>query len=964
MRNTKKKQSKISIMLILAFMWTALSCPLSVKSDPNDDPYTFFINNEVIKAGFKATNENGCKVSMEAYYQYGLLVYGTPKDVKKKGIPKGFQKQETDENGEWRYLGYNYGGEPVTNEKFKDEREMKDGETYRDWIPHSVNVNGAETSWYNLKGIFKDDEEGILKKKNWTREWKRHGEYVGISASDFGSESKVQLLSPATLFSDGAVKIKHKAGGTTYYCTFTVPKLIENGKLDGAIETVQNATIKENKNSVDVPISVWTEITGTKLIPPKLITGLTARVMKYKIGKTGEWVEMDLSQCGASKSGVFKVSDSGTITFSRDMFPKGHQHIVTFKGYASFASALSDEDRRIELEKKVSINIEDPISKPVAYITGPDTLYVGEIGEIIGDGQDDRYPKFLSYHWQCPKGVPVSGTGGDVSFDEKGKYTFSLIVSNVKGEESERVFHTVKVINPGQTIIELNADNEPKTKVITTNNGIILEKDKTKTITIDAHGTVKGLEQTNKKVKRLNLSIIGATDRSFRNTNTSIQTKTASNVDNIDHVFTFNIDISELAKKNITEFTQYFKVRLKATYSDGTVQYSEDEILKTVYSKDNIQSPKPKPEPPTNLNPCAYIKCKSKVKQGSDFRVRGRATDPDDPVEELSLEWTTGIDGYGSGGLDENTRGKLKDYGDGKGGGTIWFRTPGKEVVTLRASDPYGGANCEDKVVTVLPSRPTPSLTITGKRKVNRKLLVNVKDSGGCSKRFPVDWKKTQWVIRPYNNSSATLDDIKTTTTSSTKREGGKNNKFINGDYRDLNLLFKKPGQYYVKVTLFSTSGYSRTDERILVIDPDLPPKVNFMVPDRIIRDPKDNNYATAVIVDTSTSPDGDEIGRRIWFHCFDSDNDGNYKEEKWYVLDNNTWQPVTNKKYGISGSHSSLRNINLGTVKDENRTRIEIKKNHVGRITVELMIVEDIGDTIPQFINESDYLKDSTFDL
>lgn len=176
MMNNRKIQSRISIMLILAFMWTVLSCPFSIKADTDDNQYNFFINNVVRKAGFEPANKSGYKANIETYYAYNLLVYGDPEDVESNGVPSGYPSQKQDAKEEWRYLGYNYDGEPVTNEDFRDDREMQEGETYSDWIPHSVNVSGAGASWDNLEKMFPDDTEGIIKKQNWSeREWERNG---------------------------------------------------------------------------------------------------------------------------------------------------------------------------------------------------------------------------------------------------------------------------------------------------------------------------------------------------------------------------------------------------------------------------------------------------------------------------------------------------------------------------------------------------------------------------------------------------------------------------------------------------------------------------------------------------------------------------------------------------------------------------------------------------------------------
>jgi hypothetical protein len=250
--------------------------------------------------------------------------------------------------------------------------------------------------------------------------------------------------------------------------------------------------------------------------------------------------------------------------------------------------------------------------------------------------------------------------------------------------------------------------------------------------------------------------------------------------------------------------------------------------------------------------------------------------------------------------------------------------------------------------IEVTPPIPTAVITVTGKLKENRK--VTISSSGSTSpKYYPIDVTNTTWTITPI--SGGTAADIK---------YSGSLTGFASKD-----ILFKKAGRYRINLTVKNTYGRTASASQTITIVQDLPPvaKINLPTPAgveyTIYRDPDDSNYATAEIFNESYSPDGDTINKAVALYCYDSDNDGSYKDEQWYYSKNGTSWVSTGMNYA-----NTVSNFNIYDIATSNVQKFTHKSKNVGRYWYVIRVMETIApeDTILEFLIESDYKRADTF--
>lgn len=279
----------------------------------------------------------------------------------------------------------------------------------------------------------------------------------------------------------------------------------------------------------------------------------------------------------------------------------------------------------------------------------------------------------------------------------------------------------------------------------------------------------------------------------------------------------------------------------------------------------------------------------------------------------------------------------------------IWYPEEGNYTIFLDVEDERGNTEWTEHDVKVTPPIPTAVIKYTGKLKENRKITLDSSESTSPT-YYPIDKSKIVWQITPV--SGGTAGDI--------KYEG-----VLNGNVTK-DILFKKAGKYKVKLTVTNTYGKSASTEVTLDIQPDLPPiaKIALPAPEGMIyqvyREPSDSNYATFEIYNESKSPDGDIINKAVAFYCYDSDNDGNYKEETWYYsIDGTTWQLVGMTYEQMVGY------FNIFNIAKSNVPKFILKTKDVGKYYYFIRVMEDIpeNETIPIFITESDYKRADNFD-
>lgn len=97
------------------------------------------------------------------------------------------------------------------------------------------------------------------------------------------------------------------------------------------------------------------------------------------------------------------------------------------------------------------------------------------------------------------------------------------------------------------------------------------------------------------------------------------------------------------------------------------------------------------------------------------------------------------------------------------------------------------------------------------------------------------------------------------------------------------------------------------------------------------MRNPRNNSKATVILRDKSSSADNDTIGNRIWYCCYDTNNDGIFDENEKEVIN------------------------------DENNTEYVFETDKVGNILIVLEVKETFDNTIPKLLTDEDYLNDIT---
>jgi hypothetical protein len=355
-------------------------------------------------------------------------------------------------------------------------------------------------------------------------------------------------------------------------------------------------------------------------------------------------------------------------------------------------------------------------------------------------------------------------------------------------------------------------------------------------------------------------------------------------------------------------------------------------VIFTFYYR--MDNPPPPPPPPLITPPTALLTSPTTVMAGALVTANG------------SQSRSNNVGGYiADYYFDYEGANLIRDNGSNV---KIWYPTMGIYTIYLQVEDEKGSTDWIDRDITVTPPIPTAVIGTTGRLKENRKITIDSSQSTSPA-YYPIDMAKTTWIITPV--SGGTAADIK---------YSGVLNGLATKD-----ILFKKAGQYKVKLTVTNTYGKTASTETTLTIAPDLPPIADLFLPTpagveyAIYRLPTDSNYATFEVFNESVSPDGDIINKAVAMYCYDSDNDGNYQEETWYYSkDGTTWQPT-----GMTYTNM-VSNFNIYSIATANIAKFTLKTKEVGDCYFVLRVMETIptNETIPEFIGESDYKRADTF--
>ncbi|MCD2345100.1 PKD domain-containing protein [Clostridium guangxiense] len=397
-----------------------------------------------------------------------------------------------------------------------------------------------------------------------------------------------------------------------------------------------------------------------------------------------------------------------------------------------------------------------------------------------------------------------------------------------------------------------------------------------------------------------------------------------------------------------------------------------------------------------NHPPTVTLQGPSEVVMGDDFSVNASGVDPDG--DSLTYSWN----------VPSDLKGSASGYT-----ASGYFDNTGNKNYSVTVTDSYGASASATTVVKVVPPVPNVVINKSGNEKENRKVTLDVdkySSSGSNSGRYPLDWSKVKWQFFDGSGNELTVDNNPTSSTIVKSLDSTTASK-------SMDLIFKKAGKYTAKCTLYNTAGYSNSFSVDLNIVPDLSPTANLdLDSDTGYRDPKDlspNGLAqgTTVLTDNSTSSD-DNISKRMWIACFDSDNDGSYinitnnedgtkkttpEKERWYVydLDYNgdsdtrykiqvpDSTPLNGKLVTIGsdghkyayvndslnphwryvGSYDDVLKLDINKINCGNLKSVTFKSTSVGKFDFEKVVQESFGqETIPQLITNSDIKQANTF--
>lgn len=222
---------------------------------------------------------------------------------------------------------------------------------------------------------------------------------------------------------------------------------------------------------------------------------------------------------------------------------------------------------------------------------------------------------------------------------------------------------------------------------------------------------------------------------------------------------------------------------------------------------------------------------------------------------------------------------------------------------------------------TVLPTKPTADISVTGSFKINRKIVADATNSDTKSPIHvaPIDYTKTDWQITPVTDG-IDPSGIKIRPSN---------------DYSTREFLVREPGQYRIQATVTNIFGETSdaVDQVINVIN-DEPPVASFSVnQSKVLRD--QDGVATILLTDSSRSVDDDFISERTWYVEYDSDNDGVF---------------------------GTLRDGQKQILSDENLETVTFKTDRVGHYRFSLYVKEGFGlPTLEEFIRDEHYLDDET---
>ncbi len=367
---------------------------------------------------------------------------------------------------------------------------------------------------------------------------------------------------------------------------------------------------------------------------------------------------------------------------------------------------------------------------------------------------------------------------------------------------------------------------------------------------------------------------------------------------------TFDFKIPK-AKTAASSFKQDYTLSVVVRFTkpivtaDGTISSLTQSFTSSAGTYNGSSTPPPTttptPTPSTAKPPEARISMPDQVVAGEKFIVSGADSfDPDGTIVKYTWQHPNVEDAlYGK---SSDTRYDLDSIDT-------------TQTITLTVVDNSGLTATTSRDIKVVAPAPAAKLQIRGTLKENRKLTLH-NASKNTADDFPMIPSKTKFTVSAV--SGGTNADIK---------YSGSLSGTDNAD-----ILIKVAGQYKATLYVENTAGYSATKSITFTVQPDQAPVPYISMPNTVYRDPSNGNKASVTLDDLSISPDYDYLANRVWEYRYDSDNDGNYAEEAWVLMNNG------------------------------NLDRINFYPTEVGRYEIRITTKEEFGQpTIDEFVTVND---------
>lgn len=355
---------------------------------------------------------------------------------------------------------------------------------------------------------------------------------------------------------------------------------------------------------------------------------------------------------------------------------------------------------------------------------------------------------------------------------------------------------------------------------------------------------------------------------------------------------TFNVTIPASFMSGATTKNKIYEAQVTYNLTDYT-KLSARASASVHIGPDPVPPPPPQPE---NNPPVCTLYAPQTVRAGQEFGASLNAYDPDG--DSLICD----IISYPANTVFTTSDYKYK---------TLWYDK--QYVGTTQsligtATDGKDGAG-DSKYVAVTAPTVDARINVSGTLKANRR--VSISDGSDTPKYYPI--ASRSWSITPVTAGLSSTDI--------------KYNGSLSG-VQSKDLIFKKPGQYKITLTVTNTAGYSASTERILDIEEDKAPVADFTGAETIYRNPQSSNQATYELFNKSYSVDNDYIGKMQVYTRHDSDNDGVFTNHAWTLA--------------YDGA---------------NKDKLPLTFSSIGKYQIRLVATESFGQpTIGEFIIEADY--------